>query len=249
MTEPAFKDHFSGHAGSYAAARPVYPESLFAFLATLCTRHGLAWDCATGNGQAARSLVPFFDNVLATDASQEQIASAELHPQIDFRVATAETSGIDADSVDLITVAQALHWFDIDGFFAEACRVLKPGGVLAAWCYERTRIDSEIREVIEMAYTETDSYWPPERKLVENHYRDITMPLPEVSVGPFEMRLDWTADQMLAYMHTWSGSQRYMKATGRDPVALYEQRLKDRWGGESREVRWPLTLRVCQKAT
>ena len=249
MTEPAFKDHFSGHAGSYAAARPVYPESLFAFLATLCTRHELAWDCATGNGQAARSLVPFFDNVLATDASQEQIASAEPHPQIDFRVATAETSGIDADSVDLITVAQALHWFDIDGFFAEACRVLKPGGVLAAWCYERTRIDPEIREVIEMAYTETDFYWPPERKLVENHYRDITMPLPEVSVEPFEMRLDWTADQMLAYMHTWSGSQRYMKATGRDPVALYEQRLKDRWGGESREVRWPLTLRVCQKAT
>ena len=106
-----FKDHFSGHARSYAAARPVYPESLFACLATLCKQHELAWDCATGNGQAARSLTPYFDKVLATDASDEQIASAEPHPKIEFRVATAESSGFDADSVDLITVAQALHWF------------------------------------------------------------------------------------------------------------------------------------------
>jgi SAM-dependent methyltransferase len=193
--------------------------------------------------------VPFFENVLATDASQKQIASAEPHPNIEFRVATAEASGIDANSVDLITVAQALHWFDIDGFFAEACRVLKPGGVLAIWFYERTRISPECNEVIEKAYTETDSYWPPERKFVENHYRDITMPLPEIRVGPFEMRLDWTADQMLAYMRTWSGSQRYLQATGNDPVALYEQELKTEWGRESREVRWPLILKVCQKAT
>ena len=193
--------------------------------------------------------MPFFDNVLATDASRKQIASADPHPNIEFRVATAEACGIDADSVDLTTVAQALHWFDIDGFFAEACRVLKPGGVLAAWSYERTRISPECNEIIEMAYTETDAYWPPERKLVENHYRDITMPLPEIPVESFEMRLAWTADEMLAYMRTWSGSQRYMQATGRDPIALYEQELKERWGGKSREVRWPLTLKVCRKAT
>jgi SAM-dependent methyltransferase len=246
-TDISFKDHFSGHAGSYAAARPVYPESLFACLATLCTGHDIAWDCATGSGQAARSLAPFFDKVLATDASQEQIASAEAHPKIEFRVATAEDSGLDADSVDLITVAQALHWFDFDAFFAEACRVLKPGGVLAAWSYERTSLPPECKHIIEKAYTETKSYWPPERQLVENHYRDITMPMPEIPVESFEMRLDWTVEQMLAYMRTWSGTQRYQRAKGSDPIALFEQELRQAWGAGKRDVRWPLTLKVGRK--
>lgn len=249
MTTPPFKDHFSGHAGSYAAARPVYPEALFAWLSTLCADHELAWDCATGNGQAARSLVPFFDKVLATDASRKQLGSATPHPKIDFRIATAEAPGIDADAVDLITVAQALHWFDIDGFFAEACRVMKPGGVLAAWCYERTSLPPECADVIEKAYAETGPYWAPERKLVENHYRDITMPLPEIPARAFEMQLEWTADEMLAYMRTWSGTQYYIKAKGNDPIALFERELKEKWGGERRDVRWPLTLKVCQKAT
>jgi SAM-dependent methyltransferase len=190
-----------------------------------------------------------FDRVLATDASDEQIASADAHPKIEFRVATAESSGIDADSVDLITVAQALHWFDIEGFFAEACRVLRPGGVLAVWSYERTSLPPECTEAIEKAYTETGPYWAPERKLVENHYRDITMPMPEIPAEAFEMQLDWTADQMLAYMRTWSGTRYYMKAKGSDPVALFEQELRHAWGAGKRDVRWPLTLKVCQKAT
>lgn len=183
------------------------------------------------------------------DASQEQIASAEPHPKIEFRVATAEDSGIDADSVDLITVAQALHWFDIEHFFAEACRVLKPGGVLAIWAYDRTSLPPECKDIIEKAYTETKSYWAPERRFVENHYRDFTLPMPEIAAKPFEMQLDWTADQMLAYMRTWSGTQRYMRANGSDPIALFEQELKDAWGAGTRDVRWPLFLKVCQKAT
>ena len=193
--------------------------------------------------------MPYFDKVLATDASPEQIASAEQHPDIEVHVATAEASGIDSASVDLITVAQALHWFDLDGFFAEACRVLKPGGILAAWSYERSRITPACDEIIEKAYVETDAYWAPERKIVENHYRDITMPMPEISTEAFEMQLDWTADDMLAYMRTWSGTQYYIKANGTDPIALYEEELKEAWGRGSHEVRWPLTLKVCQKAT
>jgi hypothetical protein len=126
---------------------------------------------------------------------------------------------------------------------------LKPGGVLAVWTYERCRISPECNEVVENAYKETDAYWPPERKFVENHYRDFTLPLPEIAVESFEMRLDWTADEMLAYMRTWSGSQRYIRAKGSDPIALFEQELKRAWGSECREVRWPLTLKVCQKAT
>ncbi len=244
-----FKDHFSGHAGSYAAARPVYPDSLFTYLATLCAGHELAWDCATGNGQAARSLTPYFDKVIASDASENQIAVAQAHPKIEFRVASAEESGLESDSVDLITVAQALHWFDTQRFFTEARRVLKPGGVLATWVYDRTSLPAECKDVIEKAYTETASYWAPERKFVENHYRDFTLPMPEIPVRAFELQLEWTVEQMLAYMRTWSGTQRYMKATGQDPVAVYEQELKTAWGEGTRDVRWPLFLRICQKAT
>lgn len=242
-----FKDHFSGHARSYAAHRPRYPESLFAWLASVCPGHDVAWDCATGNGQAAHSLTDYFSSVLATDASEEQIASAERHPKIRFRVAAAEESGIDAGSVDLITVAQALHWFDIDRFFAEAIRVLKTGGILAVWSYERCTVSPECDKVIQKVFAETDDYWPPERKLVDNRYRDIEMPLPEVESDPFDMRLDWTADELSNYMRTWSGAQRYLKTTGRDAVGLFEPELRKVWGDRRREVCWPLTLKVGQK--
>lgn len=244
-----FKDHFSGHARSYAAHRPRYPASLFAWLASVCPRHDVAWDCATGNGQAAHSLADYFASVLATDASEKQIASAEPHPKVQFRIAAAEESGLDAESVDLITVAQALHWFDIGRFFAEAIRVLKPGGILAVWSYERCTVNPECDKVIEKVFAETDDYWPPERRLVDNRYRDIEMPLPEVKSDPFEMRLDWTADELSNYMRTWSGSQRYRKTTGRDAVGLFERDLRQAWGDRRREVCWPLTLKICQKAT
>ncbi len=247
MTEPAFKDHFSGHAGSYAAHRPSYPKSLFAFLASSCVDHELAWDCATGNGQAARSLTPFFDRVIATDASEQQIASAEQHPNIEFRMALAETSGLDANSIDLITVAQALHWFDIDAFFADACRILKPGGVLAVWSYERCLVNLQCNEVIERVFAEVEEYWPPERDIVDGHYSSITMPLPEIQIDPFEMQLDWTAAEMLAYMRTWSASRCYMQVNHSDPVALYEQELQQKWGAGKRDLRWPLTIKVSRK--
>ncbi len=215
----------------------------------MCAKHELAWDCATGNGQAAQSLALFFDHVVATDASEQQINAADPHPKIEFHVAAAEQSGLDPESVDLITVAQALHWFDRERFYTEARRVLKPGGILAVWVYERTRLPPECKNIIEKAYTETEPYWPPERKFVENHYRDFTFPMPELDVESIEMQLDWTVDQMLAYMRTWSGTQRYMKAKGRDPIALFEQELREAWGEGMRDVRWPLIFRVCQKAT
>jgi len=243
-----FKDHFSGHAGSYAAHRPSYPEALFSFLASCCDEHDLAWDCGTGNGQAARSVAPFFKQVVATDASIEQIAAASPHARVEFRVAAAESSGIDPESVDLITVAQALHWFDIERFFEEACRVLKPGGVLAFWSYERCLVNRNCNEVIEKIFAEVESHWPPERAIVEDSYGSITLPVPETPVESFEMQLEWTAHEMLNYMRTWSATQRYMRVNSADPVALYAQELARAWGDGRRDVRWPLTFKAGRKA-
>ena len=184
---------------------------------------------------------------MATDASEQQIASADAHRKIEFRVAPAESSGIDAQSVDLITVAQALHWFDIKRFFDEACQVLKPGGVLAVWAYERCHVSPECNEVLEKIFAEVESYWPPERDIVEGHYHDVTMPMPEIAVEAFEMQLEWTAAEMISYMRTWSATQRYIRANGSDPVAQFERELSQKWGDKKRDMRWPLTLKVGQK--
>jgi ubiquinone/menaquinone biosynthesis C-methylase UbiE len=242
--EISFKDHFSGHAGSYAEFRPGYPETLFAYLAAQCAGQDLAWDCATGNGQAARSLAPYFSRIIATDASEEQVASASPHTQIDFRVARAESSGLETASVNLVTVAQALHWFNIDRFFTEALRVLKPGGVLAVWCYEHCHVDAACDETIEKVFTETDAYWPPERKIVDDRYQGITFPVAELPAEAFSMSAFWTANDMLGYMRTWSASQRYLAASGKESTAPWTDELQQRWGSGAREVKWPITLRV-----
>jgi len=244
-SDPPFKDHFSGHSRSYAEYRPTYPSSLFSFLADCCAQNQLAWDCATGNGQAARALTLFFEKVVASDASAAQIEAAESDPKIEYRIAPAEASGLDGDSIDLITVAQALHWFDIPGFFDEAQRVLKPGGVLAFWSYERCLVNSDCDEVInEFCASIVGPYWPPERKLVDEGYRSIELPMPSISSPEFAVRANWSADEMLGYLLTWSASQRYLKDCGSDPVALVEDRLRAIWGKGGREVSWPLNLKI-----
>jgi len=220
---------------------------LFAYLAAQCAGHELAWDCATGNGQAARSLAPHFSRIIATDASAEQVASASPHDKIDFRVAPAESSGLDAESVNLVTVAQALHWFDIDRFFSEAMRVLKPGGVLAVWCYERCDIDVACNETVDKVFAEIEPHWPPERDIVDDHYQSITLPLPELAAAEFFMSASWTASDMLGYMRTWSASRRYLAASGNESTALWEDELQRHWGSGVREVSWPITLRAGKK--
>ncbi len=135
MSKGQFHDHFSGVANRYADFRPHYPAALFDWLATLVPKDSLVWDCAAGNGQASYDLATRFAHVIATDASKEQIASATPHPKVEFRVAPAEQSGLADGSAGLITVAQAVHWFDLDRFWVEAKRVLKGGGLLAFWGY------------------------------------------------------------------------------------------------------------------
>lgn len=240
----SFKDHFSGHAESYAAYRPTYPDELFRFLTDCCasTRH--AWDCATGNGQSAIALVPYFDRLTATDASATQIQAARRHPKIEYRVARAEKSGLPDHSVDLVTVAQALHWFDIDRFMAEVLRVLVPGGVLAAWSYELCSVDPDVDAVVLVFYKSIDDYWPPERRIVEEGYRGIEFPMAGIDAPDFDMTAAWSADAMLGYLRTWSASRRYLGERGSDPVDSIEERLRAAWGKGERQVRWPLALKV-----
>ena len=241
---PRFKDHFSGHACDYSAYRPTYPDALFEFLAACCAARRHAWDCATGSGQTALALTAFFDRVTATDASAEQVAAASRHPRIDYRVTPAESSGLDDRSVDLVTVSQALHWFDIGRFFEEARRVLAAGGVLAAWSYDLCRVEPSCDAVIGEIYEALDAFWPPERRLVEARYAGIEMPLAEIAAPTFDMTHPWTVDDILGYMRTWSAYRRCLKETGVDEVAKREVRLRAAWGGGTRDVRWPLALRI-----
>lgn len=247
----SFSDHFSGVAGAYAEFRPRYPEALFDWLAGLAPRRELAWDCATGNGQAAVALASRFERVVATDASAEQISAATPHPRVEYRVARAETSGLAADSIDLVTVAQALHWFDRPAFYGEVGRVLRGDGVLAAWTYGHPHLDDPGADaVFQKFYSETvGPYWPPERALVDGGYRALDFPFPEIEPPAFEMETRWPLGALLGYVGTWSATSRFRAAKGFDPVARLARDLASTWGKpeEPRRVRWPLAFRVGRR--
>ncbi len=243
---PSFKDHFSTQSAGYARHRPHYPAELFAYLAGLAGRR-LAWDCATGNGQAAIALAGHFERVVATDASQAQIDAAIAHPAVSYRVAKAEASGLEDDSVDLVTVGQALHWFDTPRFFAEASRVLVAGGIVAAWCYELCSVSPACDSAVEHLYTGiVGPFWPKERRLIEERYAGIEFPGIELVPPAFEMKSQWTVDDMLGYLRTWSACQRYRRERGEDPVGLIDDELRRAWGTAPRKVRWPLTARISR---
>jgi len=243
----AFKDHFSQDSENYGRCRPGYPASLFRYLASKTRDHAVAWDCATGTGQAAIMLADLYSEVWATDASSEQIAKARQHAGVRYKVAPAEASTLRDDSVDLITVAQALHWFDIPAFTWEVCRVLKPSGVLAVWTYNLLHVSPDVDGVIMALYSDTlADYWPEERKLVESGYRDIDFPLRQLKPPSIHMRENWDFNHLTCYLSTWSAVKRYEKEQGRNPLEDCHDRLLSSWGDpeKTRLVSWPLTLRV-----
>jgi SAM-dependent methyltransferase len=240
-------DHFSAVAGDYARYRPGYPPELFAWLAGLVPARHTAWDCATGSGQAAIGLAGHFERVVATDLSSSQLAHAAPHPAIDYRVATADASGLPPGSVELVTVAQALHWLDHDRFYAEVRRVTVPGGVLAAWCYNMLEVDPRVNAVVGRYYSRVvGPYWPPERRLLEAGYRTLPFPFEEIEPPQVAMEARWTLARLRGYLATWSAAQRYAAAERADPLEKIATDLADAWGDpdQAKRVRWPLHFRV-----
>lgn len=242
-----FKDHFSRQAPDYARYRPDYPATLFAWLAQVAPSTEAAWDCGTGSGQAAVGLAAHFGHVIATDPSSKQLEHAEPHLRVEYRVASAEVSLLDTACIDLITVAQAIHWFDLDRFYAEARRVLKPGGVIAAWTYTLLDVEAGIDELLTDFYRNVvGSYWPPERRMVDDRYRSLPFPFEPIEPPAFEIRTEWSRDDLLGYLGTWSATQAYMTSVGVDPLVEFDRRLTALWPGPevTKALRWPLHLRV-----
>ncbi len=245
----SFKDHFSRQAADYAKFRPCYPHKLFSYLGSIAPSLQFAWDCGTGTGQAAVGLASVFHRVIATDASEQQIANAQRHERVEYRVAPAETGEIESETVDLIMVAQALHWFDLDHFYAEARRVLKRNGALAASAYNLLQIEPTIDAVVNRYYYEiVGPFWPPERELVEQ-FLDLAFPFRKINPPKFEMAAQWNLAHLIGYLQTWSSTQQFIAAKGTDPLEQITGDLGSAWGDpkQTRNVIWPLVLRIGLK--
>lgn len=241
----SFKDHFSSHAAAYAAYRPAYPPALAAWLAAIAPATDEALDVGCGSGQLALLLAEHFRHVSATDPSAEQIARAAPHARIDYRVASAEMSGLPDASVDLLTAAQAAHWFDLPAFFAEARRLLRPGGVIALISYAGMAHHGPIEPIVERFRLETlQGYWPPERAMVENGYRDIALPFVPIAAPAFAIELSWPLAALIGYLDTWSAVRAMEKEIGRAPFDALVTELGAAWGDPAmhRTIRWPLTI-------
>ncbi len=245
----SFKDHFSASAAHYASARPHYPQALFDWIATISPAHGHAWEAGCGNGQASRDLARHFDAVFATDPSAAQIAQASAPDNVTFAVEPGERCSLPDNSVDAVCVAQALHWFDREAFFAECDRVLKPGGVLVAWGYQdivvppaleaaNTRLQDEIRE-----------YWPPERALIDSAYADFEWPFERIDPPAFQLQADWPLPRLLGYFSSYSAVKQYREAHGADPVAANAGILSAAWGhaDATQRLHWPLFVHARRK--
>ncbi len=241
-----FKDHFSGHAADYRRFRPAYPPQLFAFLAEVTPNRELAWDCGTGNGQAAVALAEHFQKVFATDASAEQLNNAEANPRVEYVVAPAERSPLPDGSASIVTVAQAFHWFDFERFFAEVRRVLQPGGMLAVWSVDTRLGNDAIDEILGAVIEEVAPYWPPERAHVDDRYRNIPFPFAEIPTPSFVMNQEWDLQQIIGYINTWSATKQFVEASRVSPLERYGPQLAAAWGDplQRRTFHWDLTVRV-----
>jgi SAM-dependent methyltransferase len=231
----SFKDHFSDRASTYAANRPTYPPELVDYFASIAPARALAWDCGCGSGQLSVPLAAGFRHVIATDASADQIANAIAHPRIEYRAAPAEASGIEGASVDFIVAAQAAHWFDLPKFYAEVRRVARDHAVVALLTYDLLEVNDRIDGLVRAFYRSLP--WPPERKLVDERYATIDFPFEELSAPEFFIRNEWTANDLIGYVHTWSG----LRGVDASP---FENEIRAAWGEPTRAVKWPIAMRI-----
>lgn len=247
MPTSLFKDHFSSTAAGYAAYRPSYPIELAQELANISPSRKLALDCGCGTGQLSVLLSECFESVVATDASMAQIAQAEPRHNITYKTALAEASGLAAGSVDLITVAQAAHWLNLEKFYSEVLRVARPNAVIALTSYGVLSVEGEVNSAIQDFYYQTiNQYWPPERRHVEEGYRSLDFPFQELKLPSLSMKARWTLEELMGYINTWSAVTVAQKELGSNPVDALRESLKAQWGDPNtkRLVTWPLSIRA-----
>jgi SAM-dependent methyltransferase len=240
------KDNFSSQASTYAQFRPGYPAELYEFLLSLIQEKTVAWDCGCGNGQVAGVLAGYFKRVEATDISQAQLEHAIQKPNIHYQLAKSEESKLESGSVDLVTIAQAIHWFDFDAFYREVYRVAKPGSVIAAWCYGPLSIDPELDRIIQHLYSGIlGKYWDSERHYIDERLQTIPFPFDELEAPEFSISVSWSLEHLLGYLNTWSAVLHFIQGTGKNPLEDLSSAFRQAWGEEERlEAKFPLFTRI-----
>lgn len=246
MSKTVFKDHFSNQSDLYVKHRPHYPLELYAFLSSLTEKHDRAWDCGTGNGQAAIGLALYYNKVIATDPSQQQINNSFHHEKVQYLVEKAEYNSIESGSIDIVTIANALHWFDFDLFYKEVNRVVKENGVVAAWAYELPTICAEIDKLVHEYHYETlGKYWLPENWLVVEKYETIPFPFQQIDCPHFSSDKHLKRSDFIGFLNTWSATQRFIKENKYNPTDALSDALKEFWDDDCEKlVRWKLVVKI-----
>jgi SAM-dependent methyltransferase len=245
------KDLFSQQSDQYALYRPVYPTVLFEYILQYVENRKLAWDCATGNGQAAVALADYFEKIIATDSSEKQIANAVLRTNIEYAICLAEKTNFPDKSVDLVTVAQAYHWLNAPAFKNEVMRVAKPGAVIAIWGYNIPLSGyQELDDEISFFYKKVvGPYWDAERRYIDESYKTAEFDFPELPSRDFSIEVRWTLDHFIGYLNSWSSVQHYITANSKNPVSEFFPRLAAQWpGAREIEFKFPVFLRIGRVA-
>ena len=245
------KGHFSNQSDYYARYRPTYPDNLFQYISSLCNEKKIVWDAATGNGQAARSLSSYFLKVIATDFSNQQIGNAFHKENIIYKIENAEESSIETSTVDLVTVATAIHWFNIPKFYEQVERVLKPGGVLAVWSYAGCTINTELDKLMNVfAFDFLANYWPVETQMNwKDKYVHLPFPYRLIDSPDFFCETEFSLKDLINYMFSWSGVQQYIKQHGENPLEDFYKSIMPAWGNENnkKKIRWELLFKCGMK--
>jgi ubiquinone/menaquinone biosynthesis C-methylase UbiE len=240
------KDLFSGHAQIYAAYRPTYPEALYEFLLPIVNTKRSAWDCATGNGQVAQRLASDFENVYATDISDKQLQEAFKAPNTFYSISSAEKTSFPTGYFDLITVGQALHWFNTTDFYKEAIRVGKPGCIIAVWGYGNILINEEIDPLLQEFYSNVvGKYWDAARRHVETGYKNIPFPFEVIPSPDFFIEQNWSFQHLKGYLESWSATQKFILDQKFNPVHSFMNSIRELWGDEEiMKIRFPVFMKV-----